>query len=209
MNVEEFSDTIEGHDFAAELNAASDWNTFQWAMHHHPAVRTLNSLLESTTGKESILRRVVSLSNREVDPRYENVSDVALTVYVSLLAGHDATLGRLAAGAAARASRCWWTTRIVDHLLTSAPPNYSGQSVGDTLAVMSDAGPPVDSGHREVADTLIRPDVLRNASVSHLLSHPSIRVSIDSDEKTNRRHEASPWTTLETTGGGDLEPSSN
>jgi hypothetical protein len=198
MNVEELSDTIEGHEFAAELNASSDWNTFQWAMHHHPAVRTLNSLLGSTTGKESILRRVGSLSNREVDPRYENVSDVALTVYVSLLAGHDATLGRLAAGAAARASRCWWTTRVANRLLSLGP---SSPAVGDTFAITGSA-PIVRSPHLEVADTLIWPDVLHDDPVSHLLSNPSIRSSKGQDSATNRiALGKSPWASLRTEAG--------
>jgi len=117
VNLEDIMTSLEGHEFAAGVNVASDFRTLQGLIRKDESVRSLSHALTAHDARDRVLRRVQDLARREVDARYENPWDVALTVYVLALHAGNALAGRMAAFAAQRAPRCWWVTRAIAHVL--------------------------------------------------------------------------------------------
>lgn len=204
MDLEELIEIIESHRFAVELNVANDWRTFQRTLRGHPVVQRLDTLLSSVENREAVLRRIQSLSQRETDPRYENLWDMALSVYIDVLAGHDPTLGQLAAVPASRAGHCWWTPRVADRVLAQ-PSLYRSENVGDLAWATERAPARVASGEDDVRESLIRPDVLRPAAISALASGISARSSPRVERVIMRRVGAFQTLTIQATPSYDRE----
>ena len=85
-----------------------------------------------------IVKRIAALSSAEIDKRYENGFDAALSAYLTVLGdtGEPEVITE-AASAAASAPNCWWTVGISRELLMraiatgdvrSAPVMYVGAS---------------------------------------------------------------------------------
>lgn len=116
MTLQEIMRLVEGHEFAARLNLASDMRTLLSIALQQDEIRRLIELLEKPEAQEEVLRRVVQISRQRIDPRYENPGDAALAVYVWVLNVRGSRLARLAADAAIEAPHCWWAEKIVQQV---------------------------------------------------------------------------------------------
>lgn len=135
MTLQQVLEAIENRETAVRLNVANDWRAFYPGILGLPEVRALDRFLALPATADAVLKRVRSLAEREIDPRYENMWDVALTIYVVMLMRHNPVVGRMALQVAQGARQCWWVyqaaRRLSDGLMprissgsSSAPPPY-------------------------------------------------------------------------------------
>ena len=135
MTLQEVLEAIENRETAVRLNVANDWRAFYRGILGSPEVRALDRFLALPATADAVLKRVRSLAEREIDPRYENMWDVALTIYVVMLMRRNPVVGRMALQVAQGARQCWWVyqaaRRLPDGLMprissgsSSAPPPY-------------------------------------------------------------------------------------
>src|SRR5438094_5040 len=94
---------------------------------------------QRSRARREIVKRIAALSGAEIDKRYENGFDAALSAYLTVLADTaEPEVITEAASAAASAPNCWWTVGISRDLLMrviatghlqSAPVVYLDASV--------------------------------------------------------------------------------
>lgn len=127
---------IEDHRFSAEVNLAAGTTAFRRGLHSHHLVIYLIELAGKPEVRAEVAKRIGDLSAREIDPRYENVYDAALSAYLTVLsetAGPDVIAET--AKVACTARNCWWTEGLAKELLTSATASVrTSSSVGAKLA---------------------------------------------------------------------------
>jgi hypothetical protein len=112
---------VEQDRFSAELNLAAGTKAFRRGLRNHPLFRELVELAENAQARSAIAERIAALSRVEIDARYENRLDAALSAYLTVLAdtGEPDVIAQ-AASAAAVAPNCWWTVEIARDLLMRA-----------------------------------------------------------------------------------------
>lgn len=112
---------IEQYHFSSEINLAAGTKAFRRGLRAHELVRRLADLAKDTEARLIVAKRVEELSQAEVDTRYENRFDAALSAYLTVLddTAQPETVAR-AASAAAKAPNCWWTVGLSRELLIHA-----------------------------------------------------------------------------------------
>jgi len=112
---------LEGHEFVAAVNVASDFATAQRIIRRHPTTRRIARLIaEENQSITDIVNAIRRITRRAIDPRYESPSDVALAVLLYLLADIDKATAAFAATLVLRAPQTWWARRQASAIL-SAP----------------------------------------------------------------------------------------
>lgn len=187
MSLEPAIREIERHEFAARLNVASDLRTFVRAALRQEPVRRLIRELDSAGAAEQLLRRVVQLARRRIDPRYANPCDVPLAVYVWALDLKDSPFRTLGAGAAIESAGTWWARKVAEEVLTEstirsdAPARvYEPEPVSVSVStdvvdtfIIADYSIPVIFGETEVQFAIPREDV-ENAADDGLTTSPDV-----------------------------------
>jgi hypothetical protein len=121
MDLADLIATIEGHGFSAEVNLAAGATAFRRTLRGHHLVVNLTELAAEPRVRAILSSRIVDLSAREIDPRYENIYDAALCAYLTVLdETADPDLVLTAARVALKARNCWWTVELSEELLTRA-----------------------------------------------------------------------------------------
>src|SRR5260370_47516 len=110
MSLQDVMLKVEDHQFAAEMNLASGSMTFYNSLRNHRVFSELTEQMKEPNVPEAVLRRLIELSNRTVQPQFENPFDVALTTYLTMLDLHSPELIRRAAEVVSKAPNCWWAT---------------------------------------------------------------------------------------------------
>jgi len=123
MTVRALLEAIESGPVAAAVNVAS---TFELALEISrllPAARELTVRLRDTGVSDVVLRRVLELTSRTTDLRYEHPDDVALMILLSLLRDHDHDLAVVGSAAAMHVPNLWWAARVATDVLQGRTPN--------------------------------------------------------------------------------------
>ena len=121
MDLHEAMNKIEGHRFSAEVNLAAGATAFRRILQEHESCRDLIETARTADAKEKIVRRVAELSEPQVDPRYENVYDAAISAYLAVLSETGTTEEIAEAGlAACKARNTWWTSALARELVLHA-----------------------------------------------------------------------------------------
>src|ERR1700693_3830765 len=112
---------IERHSFSSEVNLAAGTKAFRRGLRMHALFRTLVDLARDAKTRSAVAKRVEEIAANEIDDRYENRFDAALSAYLTVL-GDTAQPGTVAkaAMAATRAQNCWWTVGISRELIINA-----------------------------------------------------------------------------------------
>jgi hypothetical protein len=112
MTLADVMRAIEQHRFSAEVNLAGS-KAFRRGLRNHDLFRELAEHAKEPHARIEILKRITFLSSRELDKRYENRFDAALSAYLTVL-GETAEpeVVTEAASTAASAPNCWWTVGI-------------------------------------------------------------------------------------------------
>jgi len=140
MPIAELMQGIEATDFSAELNLASGTRAFRRRLREHALVQELRELARDAATREALANRVEELSAQEVDVRYENRFDAALSAYLTVLADTalPETIAR-SATAAARARNTWWTVGISHELIARAMATGLAQAPVNVRQVAQEA----------------------------------------------------------------------
>ena len=118
MNANEVMHAIESPEFAARVNVASDFQTFLREASEQEAVSSLRRELASDDIRRRLCDRICQLARQQIDLRYENPNDTALTLYLWLLSLKEPQRAkRAAAVVVAHARQCWWATKVAYRLL--------------------------------------------------------------------------------------------
>jgi hypothetical protein len=138
MELRELMATIEDHRFSAEVNLAAGPKAFNRGLQNHPMFQALLVAMANHLGaSEMIAERVKEISRQEVDTRYENMFDVALSAYLMALRDTNTRPETLAdaALAALGATNCWWTPELSRELLVRVLPTGAvSQAVAKQLS---------------------------------------------------------------------------
>jgi hypothetical protein len=110
--------TIEQNRFSAEVNLAAGTKAFRRGLRNHPLVHKLAEFAKDPQSRREIAERISTLSRAQIDERYENSFDAALSAYLTVL-GDTAEPDSIAeaASAVASAQNCWWAVGISRELL--------------------------------------------------------------------------------------------
>lgn len=108
---------IESHEFASRLNVASNLVTFLRDARNQVSVIAIFEELDEKEKLFQVLTRLIDLSRKTVDPRYENPLDTALAVYLWLLSLKNSEVASLGAQFILKCSQCWWAERIARSIL--------------------------------------------------------------------------------------------
>jgi hypothetical protein len=175
---------IESTRFAVHVGVASDFATL---IRGARAEDSVNELLRCATEEEQrsqIMHRAIQLARRNVDIRYENPSDTALTVYLWVLMQTDLALSQLLAGVFAIAPQLWWAKKLSLAVLDQRA-NVSEASTTEEVQVQPQS---VESRNREQsADTVLFPVPLANTFWFRLLDPESRTADVPTIQL------ATPW----------------
>jgi len=169
--------SIESNEFAARVGVASDWNNLVAALENADAVV---DVLRDPSNARRIAERVVDLASREVDPRYENPLDFALTAYIVVLSRLDRSLAELAAAVVLRIPQLWWASKVARQTLLEAKTASTAaiHNVAPERPVVSDNVPAFKSAHNSDRVIFIIPVIARNVqSIASCRLGPNARAS--------------------------------
>ena len=107
---------LENSDFIFSLNLASDLRTFLRIAIQQETVNDLLGCPHESRICELLLQRLISLTNRRSDPRYENPADTSIAILLWLLSKGDKELAKIGAGAIFESYNCWWARKIADEI---------------------------------------------------------------------------------------------
>lgn len=142
MALSETMKEIEQYRFSSELNLAAGTKAFRRGLREHDLVRRLADLAKEPETRVTVAKRVEELSQAEIDTRYENRFDAALSAYLMVLSdtAQPETVAK-AAAAAAKAPNCWWTVGLSRELLVHAVATGFAQAPAvrhiDTSAILA------------------------------------------------------------------------
>jgi len=115
--MDRFFEDIESHEFAARVNVASNLVTFLRGARSQVSVIGIFEELEKEEKLFQVLTRLIDLSKKTVDPRYENPWDTALAVYLWLVSLKSTKAASLGAQFILQSPQCWWAERIARSIL--------------------------------------------------------------------------------------------
>lgn len=112
MTLTRIFDEIESSEFAGTMNVASGLRIVAKTARSHPLVGRLIADLPPRGGAEVILARLLEVTERAVDPRFENPYDVALMLYLLLLERMSPPLAQVAAAEVLQVPGMWWAGKV-------------------------------------------------------------------------------------------------
>ena len=128
MPLRDFMNQIESYTFAARVGIASSRSVFFTALESDASSKgLLTHLAGNPRDADKVVTRLRSLANTNVDYRYQNPSDAALSAYAWALLGLRTDLGAMAAEIILSAPQIWWARLVAATIL-----NQNAVSDADT-----------------------------------------------------------------------------
>ena len=116
MTLAETMAVIEQDEFAAEMNLAAGTKAFRLAIRDHALFHRLSELAKENPCK--VAERIEAISHVEVDERYENRFDTALSAYLMVLSDTaEPEIASRASQIVLRTPKVWWASGIARELL--------------------------------------------------------------------------------------------
>ena len=116
MTLAETMATIEQYEFAAEMNLASGTTAFRQAIRGHELFHRLSELAKENPSE--VAERIEAISRIDVDERYENRFDTALSAYLMVLSDvAEPEVASKASQAVLRTPKIWWASGVARELL--------------------------------------------------------------------------------------------
>lgn len=116
MTLAETMDAIEEDEFAAEMNLAAGTKAFRRAIMEHDLFQRLAELAKENPPE--VEARIEKISHLDIDERYENRFDTALSAYLMALSDvAEPEVVSKAATAVLRTPKCWWASGLAGELL--------------------------------------------------------------------------------------------
>jgi len=116
MTLAETMAAIEQEEFAVEMNLAAGTKAFRRAIREHELFHRLSELAKENPSE--VAGRIEAISRIEVDERYENRFDTALSVYLMVLSDvAEPEVASKASQAVLRTPKIWWASGVAQELL--------------------------------------------------------------------------------------------
>jgi hypothetical protein len=144
---------LESLRTAAELGVASDLVTLRHAAFKKETVRFIRECASKGAGLDTVVGRAMSIARRQSDPRYENKSDVALAILLTILSDRNLEIGQLVAGIVANVPRLWWAERVAVEILNGRRSAASDSFT--QVSVLADSGNVESSNPSGATDQMI------------------------------------------------------
>jgi hypothetical protein len=164
MTLAETMTAIEHDHFAAEMNLAAGTKAFLRMMRDHSLFHHLTALTRQHP--EVVAARTEQIAAIEIDERYENPLDTALSAYVLALLDSNVApeIVSKAAQAVFTTPKCWWSLGVArDALLKTAA---SGPQVTTNQT-------PRDRAYRILINSLATSSMRGNVTISELMKSVS------------------------------------
>jgi hypothetical protein len=124
---------VVSSEFDVKLNVVSGLRPFIRAAFSQSSVQKLyRAMIASAEVREYVLGKIQFLSRLEIDLRYQNPNDTALSVLLLLTMLAAPENSRLVADIVYRAPQCWYAKKVAHRILN--PPTIADNNVGDILA---------------------------------------------------------------------------
>lgn len=120
MTLQNVMETIEGHQFAAEVNLAAGFDAFHRGLQNHSLFGELADLIKDPGALKTVLVRLIELSRKPIRMQYENPFDSAMAAYLMAVDGVDPEVAAVAAEAVSKAPNCWWASQVSTGIEISA-----------------------------------------------------------------------------------------
>jgi hypothetical protein len=121
MSPREMMETIEGPQFAAEVNLAAGFEAFHRSIQSHSLFRDLAGLMKDHPAVfKTVLVRLNDLSRKPIRMQYENPYDSAMAAYLMAADGVDPEVAAVAAEAVSKAPNCWWASQVSSGIARAA-----------------------------------------------------------------------------------------
>ncbi|MCK4578557.1 MAG: hypothetical protein KAU50_07185, partial [Candidatus Marinimicrobia bacterium] len=117
MNINDIFRKIESHETSAQLNLTSNLRHFFMYAERVECIQELKNALKDTICITETLKRILSLSKEDIDFRYENPYDSAITIYLWVLFLQSEIAGKVAANIASKLRHGWWAPRYARKVL--------------------------------------------------------------------------------------------
>lgn len=189
--LDELCGQIESTELAVNLNVVGGFGSFVRSLRlAHPFVQLKRVLAQDEGAALQLLSRTHELARLEIDSRFENPYDVALSAYLLALADTGPELRQLAEQCVSAAPNLWWASRVVDVVgaMESAEGGDDSLHVEGGLAAefLSDS-----------AETFSAPfGILRNAAYVSWLHMPlGLGHSADTDDQPPEFYVGGAWRT--------------
>ena len=117
MDIREIFYKIESHDTSAQLNLAPNLRHLFLYAEKLECAQKLKKIINDPEIMTATLVRILSLSNEDIDIRYENPYDTAITIYLWALFLQSEIAGKIAANDVARLRQGWWAPRYAQQVL--------------------------------------------------------------------------------------------
>ncbi len=129
MSCQDALRTIESEDFIVRVNSASDYNIFMKAIRNEDATKELLRGMRSSESEcQEVFSRLIELSKKQIDERYEHPWDTTLAVYLWLLSITNIELAKLAASIIKKIEQGWWSHKISNYILSRIGVNTNSTS---------------------------------------------------------------------------------
>ena len=120
MSLQNVMETIEGHQFAAEVNLAAGFDAFHRGIENHSLFRDLAVLIKDPGVLKTVLVRLIELSRKPIRTQYENPFDSAMAAYLVAVDAVDPEVAAAAAEAVSKTPNCWWASQVSSGIAISA-----------------------------------------------------------------------------------------
>lgn len=112
-SLDELFSIVESPEYSNRLNLASGTAQFVRLLEGDETVRRLVERMDSEPAELGVLlKRIVVLAQRPIDPAYEHPADAALASYLWILSLGSPTTARLAAAVVRDMADGWWMRKI-------------------------------------------------------------------------------------------------
>lgn len=107
---------IESNEFAAKFGVASNLKMFLDIMYDDITFKMLCLKIESNY--EIVIDRIIGLANSEIDHKYENPYDVALSTYILALHMVNAKAGICGSQLIGDVKQIWWAKQVATKIIS-------------------------------------------------------------------------------------------
>lgn len=132
-------DRVEGHEFSAAIGTASSLDIAVRLVRLHPLIRDILSVRGGNV-VETVVRRILQIVDRTVDPRFESPWDTPLLALLVLVDLKSPGTARLIASAIERSPQTAWAREFAQRVLTRPVSEVTHvENVGESVVVRAES----------------------------------------------------------------------
>jgi hypothetical protein len=133
QGLDKLAEIIESREFRLVANQAAGLLTFKRLVEQHEVFTDIIKFASDKQGALQLLGRILELSSKENDQRYENPYDTALATYLLALDATNSEYSVPAAYLTRSASQLWWSVRISTDIIARSKQKVQSETAQQTV----------------------------------------------------------------------------